>query len=151
MADPVHVSGLVDLERVLEQLPGKLRERTLVRAVGAGAAVMQREMIAHAPVRSDGELKKMSKKSRFARLPGFLKASIGRRRADRESGTTVTYIVGVLRRAFYANFIEFGTRHQAAHPFIRPAAETTEEQAVDKIADVVRSDINRAAPGLGLK
>lgn len=151
MGDPVHVQGLENLQGLLDQLPAKLREKTLAKAVSAGGAIMQAEMVARAPVRQDGGIKKLSKKSRYGRLPGFLKASIGRRRADRESPTTVSYIVGVLRRAFYANFLEFGTRHQAAQPFIRPAAEQTEGQVVDKIGSVIRTDVGKWAPEFGHK
>src|SRR5690348_5638329 len=135
MSDPAHVKGLDDLMRTLGQLPAKIQEKALVTATGAGAKVLQDEMTSRAPVRHDNELKKLSKRSTRARLPGFLKASIGRRRVDKGSGSTVTYQVGVLAAAFYAIFYEFGTRHQPARPFIRPAVETTQGAAVEKMAD----------------
>lgn len=151
MSDLLRVKGLADLQATLTKLPARLQEKSLVHATSNGAAVMQREMIARAPVRDDGRLKKLSKGSTQARLPGFLKASIGRRRADKGSGSSVTYQVGVLGRAFYAIFFEFGTRHQPARPFIRPAVEATSNAAVDAMGDTLRRDIDSAAPGLGLK
>ena len=151
MSDPRHVHGLDDLQRTLTQLPGKVQEKTLVTATSAGAKVLQAEMTARAPVRQDNELKKLSKGSTQARLPGFLKASIGRRRVNNGSGNSVTYQVGVIGRAFYAIFYEFGSRHQPARPFIRPAVETTQDEAVNRMADSLRTGIESNARSLGLK
>lgn len=38
----------------------------------------------------------------------------------------------------YARYMEFGTRHNAAHPFLRPAAEESRGEVVALIADAVR-------------
>lgn len=38
----------------------------------------------------------------------------------------------------YAKYQEFGTRHNAAHPFLRPAAEESREDIVSRIAAAVR-------------
>ena len=38
----------------------------------------------------------------------------------------------------YARYQEFGTRHNRAHPFLRPAAEESREEVVGLIADAVR-------------
>jgi len=38
----------------------------------------------------------------------------------------------------YAKYQEFGTRHNAAHPFLRPAAEESRGEVVALIADAVR-------------
>lgn len=44
---------------------------------------------------------------------GFLRSTIGWRR---EGNTVIIFV-----RAFYARFIEFGTRFSSAQPFMRPA------------------------------
>ncbi len=150
MADPVHVKGLAELQRTLAELPSRIQEKVLVGATSAGAKVLQDEMTARAPVRQDGELKKLGRNSTKARLPGFLKASIGRKRTDRRSGTQVSYAVGVLGRAFYAIFYEFGSRHQTARPFIRPAAEAKQDAAVEAMAAKLRAGIE-SGRDLGLR
>ena len=38
----------------------------------------------------------------------------------------------------YAKYQEFGTRHNRAHPFLRPAAEESRDEVVGLIADAVR-------------
>ncbi len=149
--DPIHVRGLADLQRTLEQLPAKMQEHALVVAVSAGAKVLQAAMTSAAPVRNDGRLKKMGGIGTKARLPGFLKASIGRKRDDKGSGSSVTYIVGVLGGAFYAKFLEFGSRHQAARPFIRPAVDTYQDGAVNRMADTLSTQIDHGARELGLQ
>lgn len=149
--NPAHVRGLAELQSTLSKLPGKVQEVILVPATSAGAAVLQADMVAHAPVRQDGRVKRLSKRSGKGRLPGFLKANIGRRRVDGGSGTSVTFMVGVLSGAFYAIFQEFGTRHQAARPFVRTAAETKANEAVEKMAEKCRTGIDRQAAELGLK
>jgi HK97 gp10 family phage protein len=37
------------------------------------------------------------------------------------------------RKAFFAHFLEFGTSHSRAFPFLLPAAATTEEQVVSLV------------------
>lgn len=44
----------------------------------------------------------------------------------------------VIAKAPYAKYQEFGTRHNAAHPFLRPAAEESRAEVVAQIADAVR-------------
>ena len=43
-------------------------------------------------------------------------------------------VVGPTRKgAFFAHFLEFGTTHSRAYPFLMPAAEATEDQVVDLV------------------
>jgi len=37
------------------------------------------------------------------------------------------------KRAFFAHFLEFGTKHSRAFPFAAPALETTEEEVVELV------------------
>lgn len=46
----------------------------------------------------------------------------------------------------YAKYQEFGTRHNAAHPFLRPAAEESRGEVVGLIADAVR-EASRTSAG----
>lgn len=151
MSDLRHVRGIDELERTLTALPQKMAATILVTATSDGAKVLQDEISARAPVRSDGRQKSLGKLSLKARLPGFLKANIGRRRAPADSSTSVKYVVGVLRSAFYAVFDEYGTRHQAARPFVRPAVESTADRVVAKMGDSLQHGLDRAGSDLGLK
>jgi HK97 gp10 family phage protein len=45
-------------------------------------------------------------------------------------------VVGPLRRpAFFAHFLEFGTTHSRAFPFLEPAAEAKEEDVVSLVGE----------------
>lgn len=63
----------------------------------------------------------------FVRVPGWLAGSI---EADVDEEGIAFVDVG----AFYGVFQEFGTEHQRAHPFLRPAMEADEDTAVRLIA-----------------
>lgn len=46
--------------------------------------------------------------------------------------------VWVISPTAYSGYQEFGTRHNRAHPFLRPAAEESRDEVVSLIADAVR-------------
>lgn len=47
--------------------------------------------------------------------------------------------------AWYWRFIEFGTRHMPARPFLRPAAEGKRRQAMQEFTDEMRKQMERTA------
>jgi HK97 gp10 family phage protein len=46
-------------------------------------------------------------------------------------------------KLFYANFVEFGTAHASANPFLRPVADEAAQEAVDKLAENLGAGIVR--------
>lgn len=60
--------------------------------------------------------------------------------------------VGVKRpQSRYAHFIEFGTVHHTAHPYLRPALDTTNAANMNLMARVLGRFMNRAAKsGVGI-
>jgi HK97 gp10 family phage protein len=142
----VEVKGLSELQATLSKLPGKLQERTGVKAVSAAAAVIQAEVKARAPVRSHPGGKKISKGKGNAglRYPGNLKKHIGRRRTSRGSGTVISYAVGPTGLGWYGKLVEMGTRVAAAHPFMRPAIAAKGDQAVEQFRLTLGAGIDDA-------
>ncbi len=65
--------------------------------------------------------------------PGALKASIRTHVRRREAEVTAGDEV-----AYYARFVEHGTRHASAHPFLVPAAEMHREAVVRKMVAAIR-------------
>lgn len=57
------------------------------------------------------------------------------------SGDTILFSVDLRASAFYGKFVEFGTSHSRAYPFMRPGAENTAVQAVNTIASVLSVEI----------
>ena len=137
----VKVEGLAELRRALLQLPEEIRGGPLRAAVSAGLKVVQQKAIADAPIDT-----------------GTLKRAIYRTRS-REGSSRVQEegIVGVRsgkkfqksnRDAWYWRFLEFGTRHIAAQPFLRPAFDSTTSQQIEALRVKLAAAIERAAAKL---
>lgn len=72
------------------------------------------------------------------RLRGEITASPPNRRGFRATAW-------VISPTPYAKYQEFGTRHNAAHPYLRPALAESQEEVVGLIADAVRSALSAKA------
>lgn len=120
----VKIHGLRELSRKLEKLPRDVRGRTLDRATREGAKVIRdRAKNTYVPVRT-----------------GRLRESIVARK-DREQSSDVfsTYTIGYLKKkAYYGGFVEVGTSRTPAQPYLRPAIETERENAIAKVAAVLK-------------
>ncbi len=64
---------------------------------------------------------------------GVLKASIGTTKPSK-TRTGINGNVGLTdARAYYWRFVEYGTKHMAARPFFRPAAESESDDFVQRL------------------
>jgi HK97 gp10 family phage protein len=52
-------------------------------------------------------------------------------------GDNIIFSIDVRPSAFWARFVEFGTSHSRAYPFMRPAAETKAGEAVETLSLVL--------------
>jgi HK97 gp10 family phage protein len=98
--------------KALDEMPEKMQNQILNFGTRKGAVVVQEAAKTLAPVDTgalrDGiKIKKMPKR----KTP-----------KDR-----VIYQVGLLPHVFYGMFVEFGTKFQAAQPFMTPASERIQE------------------------
>lgn len=144
------IHGLAAVEKMLQDLPDKEAKKVLRSSLMRGALPLLRAIQAAAPVRDDGSgPKKLSKKSSYGRMPGWLRSNIGRK----FGGVTATSVsVGItFRRAWYWHLVEFGSRHARARPFIRPAAESAQGAAVADLAAAFGPQIEKAARRIALK
>lgn len=71
---------------------------------------------------------------------GVLRRSI-RARAVRGSNRLIWQVVAGSRRAFYAHFVERGTRRSRAYPFLRPAFEAYRSKIMGRISKAVRAGL----------
>ena len=132
-------SGLNDLARDLELLSKAENNKVLRDATRAGAEVLKEEVIARAPVRT-GKLKKkvVTQKSRRR---GEISSGVHIRGVNPRTGNSDnTMKANNPRNAFYWPFVELGTANMPAHPFVRPAYDTREEEA----ASVAIARMNQA-------
>ncbi len=146
------LTGLNELAQQLQHLPDKLAGKILDRAVGAGARLIRDEVKARAPVDT-----------------GALRSQIFCKREHHDSAFESIYVVGVrngvahyannvrnrrMNRAgqtynnagatYYWRFLEFGTRKMAAHPFLRPAFDAKNNEAVKVITETLDQQLPQA-------
>lgn len=117
MAKFVRVHGLAQLERTMKSLPPRVAKTALSSAVRSGASVIGKEARKRAPVRTG----KVRRNIYWFRI----------KRAN--TSHSVAYGVSVRKAAWYWWLLEFGTRHRAATPFLRPAFETRKGAALEAI------------------
>lgn len=116
----------------------------------AAAKIVKSAAIAAAPI-SDRPHQLGRRKDQIAQ-PGNLKRNIiVKRLPPNERAVTEEYIVGVRhgsgrvpKDAFYWRFIEFGTVKLPARPFLRPALENNQQQAIDAMKDRIAARIAKA-------
>lgn len=86
-------------------------------------------MIARAPVRT-GKLKKRGGGDPKSRRRGEISSGVHIRGVNPHTGNSDnTMKANNPRNAFYWRFVEMGTANMPAHPFVRPAYDTREEEA----------------------
>lgn len=152
MANELHVSGLSELDRLLKELPAKIEGNIMRGAVRAGAKVMETRAKELVPV-DDGDLRdsiKVSTKSKRGQVSATVRAGG--------------------KKAFYAHMVEFGTaRHfikprkrkslffagmarevvdhpgTSPKPFMRPALDNSQREAVDAAASYIRQRLEKEA------
>lgn len=134
-------SGLNDIAKDLEALSRAENNKVLRDATRAGAEVLKEEVIARAPVRT-GKLKKnvvvVTQKSCRR---GEISSGVHIRGVNPRTGNSDnTMKANNPRNAFYWRFVELGTANMPAHPFVRPAYDTREEEA----ASVAIARMNQA-------
>lgn len=131
MADSVKVTvrGIDELKRALAALPGRLRRKALVKALRAGARVVQKTARAAAPVLATATP---------YRTKGLLRRKISVRvsKAARSAGDVGVFVnVKPLKNGgaknpldpYYWRFVQFGTKKMTAKPFMEAGASALPE------------------------
>jgi len=137
MADAVtiKIEGLEQLSSQISEFPDKLVRKGVRNALRAGGEVLREAISAGAPRSMD---------ITHGHEPGFLADHIGMKVKTSVTNDTGSILVGPVKKAFYAMFAEFGTKHQAALPFIRPAFEGSGPSALDAFVDSLREAFQEA-------
>lgn len=106
----VHVTGLADLQKLLDTLPAKLEANVMRGALRAGANVIKEQAKVNVPVGKPGT----RNAERYGAYAGALRDSI-RVGARIKGGTVTAYIKAGGKTkggadAYYATMVEFGTK-----------------------------------------
>ena len=160
----ISVTGLAELQKILDQLPAKMEANVLRGALRAGAKVQLAAAKAQVPVKS-GALRDSLKISTRTRR-GTVKAVLSAGAKNKKTGGD----------AFYARFVEFGTAQHfikpkkakslffaglfgevvdhpgsKKHPFMRPALDASAQAATQAVGQYIRQRLERQglidAPG----
>jgi HK97 gp10 family phage protein len=123
------IRGAKEMEDLLKELGPNIASRIGDRALKAGAKPIIREAKRLCPKQS-GELRKS--------IAGQV---VKRPRQNDERVVLIGFKPPASRRA---HFIEFGTSHNAAKPFMRPALDSQHGQALTAMAETLADGIARA-------
>lgn len=136
MADP-DIIGLKELGDKLDLLSENVQKKHVRTAIKPASEVFRRAVRAKAPVRDDQYAKDKNK-----RKPRYLKRHIGRWIKPEKDGGLSAF-VGPTPSAYYGRFVELGTGHQSAHPFMRPAYDEKKDEAEKTFADTLEVEIDK--------
>ena len=114
------VSATFDTKKLIETLqkfPKNIQKNVMVGAVRAGANVIRDEVRRKVPIKT-GALKKSIVSIQRKAQNGLITFSVTPSRGGNNDG-------------WYAHFVEFGTSHSSAKPFMRPAFEQSNNESLE--------------------
>ena len=137
-------SGLEDIARDLETLSRAENNKVLRDATRAGADVLKTEVINRAPVRSGKMKKNVVVVTQRSRRRGEISSGVHIHGVNPRTGNSDnTMKASNPRNAFYWRFVELGTVNMPAHPFVRPAFDTRQEEAAEAAIARMNSAIDK--------
>lgn len=123
----VIVKGVPEAKAQLARLSDALAGKVLLRAVVAGALIVQNSAKRKAPYKTGNLRRSIHIEPR----------GVSRGAASVEVGTNVEY----------AHYLEFGTRYMAARPYLRPALDENRTAVQAAVTSALRSQIAAVALG----
>lgn len=159
----VKVSGFRELDAALSQLPRSTQKTVLRRTLMQAGEPIKERAKQLVPV-ATGDLRdsiivspRIKNKVGNAEFSAAMKAGLGKdaavkamrdaRRANKGSFAEM-YVGPAVPAGFYGHLVEFGTRKTSAQPFMRPAWDALQQQALDIIRKTMAGEIMRAAQRL---
>ena len=122
-------SGLLDIGRDLELLSKAENKKVLRDGTRAAAEVLKEAIVDRAPERT-GKLKRNVVVVTMRGRRNAITSGVHIRGVNPETGNSDNKMKASNRRnAFYWRFVELGTSNMPAHPFVRPAFDTRQEEA----------------------
>lgn len=138
------LQGVRELSRKLDALARNVRGSALRKAAHAAVKPIVADARERIPVNKVNELHKTYKGRLVS--PGFAKRSIKAVVKLSRDARAVFARIGVKREAFYAvNFVELGTSKMPRQPWLRPAFEAQQSNALRRFADVLRAVVLKVA------
>jgi HK97 gp10 family phage protein len=126
----VDVMGVQEVMDALAELPEEVQKEVLEQAVEAGALELEQEAKRLAPF-----------------VTGALQNSIKARKVKPRKNEFVRYIIGPNIK--YAGFVEFGTAHNPAKPYMRPTKDNKRNPVIRDAREEIIAGVERLAAEKG--
>lgn len=146
------ISGGAELARALEEKPPIVARKIIRRSLRVAVRPWREEMIAR--VRKGWHVFGSALEAKGLRAPRGGRGERGRQRefgvisrniqiktTIGRSGFDGTAAVMPSKRGFWARYLEFGTKHQRAFPFIRPAFESRKQEVLEAFIEDAREQL----------
>lgn len=138
--------GMAALQRRLEGLSKQEATKAGQIANRAGAAVLRKETMKTAPNSprtTEGEVRTRHNKGGTKRqeVHGKIKNNVIVRKTKSTSPTEVHNAVAIKSNAYHASFVEFGSIHNAANPFMLKALSNAQQPIIDAIGKILNKQL----------
>lgn len=144
------IEGLSGLQKSLKSLSGKVERKISRSAVGKAGTLLLKEARAKAPVRTGALRRALTKRVKNVAKNDFYSVQITVRggvmsshRTAKRRGVGADYHPDEVIR--YYRFLELGTKHNAAQPFLAPIVETKGKATIDFLGQELGQQIEKAA------
>lgn len=135
------LSGFKELDAKLRALAGDATGRELRTALFQASQPGLKAIRAAAPV---GTVAHKTYKGRLV-APGFLSRNIRRKNLLRTGNGHAAVLIGPADEAFYATFLEHGTQHAGAQPFLERAFQSAIPAMIARFKERLARQIARTA------
>lgn len=146
------INGVDELKRALNALNSESALKVGTSAAREGGKMIKAAFVDAAPVGTEPTAK--TRRTRSGNVVAFdyghLRDNITVRKRRAERQHQVKFSVGI-GAAFWGLIQEFGSRHMAAHPWMRPAFDRAARGVISAVGKLIGSGIEREAKRLGRK
>lgn len=132
----ISVDGLAEAERALRELGPKIAKRVLRKAVKAGGNRVLLAAQLKSPYDTGLLLSTLVARTGTSKKRGTVSARVGMKAGDFKG------------EAFYGSFVEYGTKHMEARPYLRPAFDEQRDNALGIMRRELAAGIEREAAKL---
>jgi HK97 gp10 family phage protein len=134
----LNVQEFAALTDRLRDIEAKIAKKALRTAARKGMTIVRDEVKANAPEDTSTDADNIKTKTHIALQTSFrrgvLAVRVGVRGGAKKNPDT----------PYYWRMVEFGTQHIAAKPFMQPALENNAEAVIDRIAEELRRELDKA-------
>jgi HK97 gp10 family phage protein len=140
----VKLEGLEELKANLEALGKEVATKVGIRATREAAKAVAEAVRAYAPIGTQSTVRTRRRRDGTIAIAdyGRLRDNIRVRRARARKETTITFNV-TTGNAFWGKFLEFGTVHMPARPWMRPAFDASAAAALNITFVELKKGIDR--------